>query len=112
VKNKGKRRLFIYEFVISVHIKSLTWMISVHVKEIVRKIIRSNHLSHTSIKRNLRFSHCCMQKREKVHKIDEKGVKVECVNIQIFARTQHASPSENLSGNLKFRLELFRSKKT
>ena len=89
VQNKGKRRLFIYKFVISVHIKSLTWMISVHVKEIVRKIIRSNHLSHTSIKRNLRFSHCCMQKREKVHKIDEKGVKVECVNIQIFARTQH-----------------------
>ena len=30
-----------------------------------------------------------MQKREKVHKIDEKGVKVECANIQIFARTQH-----------------------
>jgi hypothetical protein len=29
-----------------------------------------------------------MQKREKIHKIDEKGVKVECVNIQIFARTQ------------------------
>ena len=69
--------------------KSLTWMISVHVKEIVREIIRSNHLSHTSIKRNLRFSHCCMQKREKeIHKIYEKGVKVECVNIQIFARTQ------------------------
>ena len=54
----------------SVHIQSLTWMISAHVKEIVRKIIRSNHLSHTSIKRNLRFSHCCMQKREKIHKID------------------------------------------
>ena len=31
-----------------------------------------------------------MQKREKqIHKIYEKGVKVECANIQIFARTQH-----------------------
>ena len=29
------------------------------------------------------------KEREKTHKIDEKGVKVECVNIQIFARTQH-----------------------
>ncbi len=73
----------------SVHIQSLTWMISAHVKEIVRKIIISNHLSHTSIKRNLRFSYCCMQKREKIHKLEEKDVKVECANIQIFARTQH-----------------------
>jgi hypothetical protein len=56
-KQKGKTRLFIHEFVISVQIKSLTWMISVHVKEIISKILRSNHLSHASVKRNLRFSH-------------------------------------------------------
>ena len=49
--------------------KSLTWMISVHVKEIVRKIIR-------------------FLIEKEIHKIYEKGVKVECVNIQIFARTQ------------------------
>ena len=36
VKQKGKRRLFIYEFVISVQVQSLTWMISIHVKEILR----------------------------------------------------------------------------
>ena len=87
--NERKRRLFIYASVISVHIKSLTWMISVHVKEIISKILRSNHLSHASMKRNLRFSHCCMQKREKIHKLEEKDVKVECANIQIFARTQY-----------------------
>jgi hypothetical protein len=30
-----------------------------------------------------------MQKREKIHKLEEKDVKVECANIQIFARTQY-----------------------
>ncbi len=69
---------YLYTFVISVHIQSLTWMISVDVKEILRKIMLSNHL----------FSYCRMQNSEKTHKIEEKGVKVACADIHIFAHTQ------------------------
>ena len=90
-KNERKRRLFIYSYVMSVHIQSLTWMISVHVKEIIRKIITSNHLSHTSMKRNLETLIAVCKRERKIHKLKVKDVKVECANIQIFVRPQQIS---------------------